>query len=119
MSSRTIAVSWIILGAALWLAFSIIGGVQEAWDHSTYWRLGYPLPALISGVGGYLIPLKPWRWPLFLVVGQFFTMFVQNPTSNLLPLGILFLGIVSLPLLIPAYLGALLIRPRTQGAKPE
>jgi len=117
MSSRIVSVLFVLLGAALWIVISLLAGVQEAWDHSSYWRFGYALLALFSAAGGYWLPRKPWRWPLFLVLGQFLTMFVQNPTANLLPLGIVFLGIVSVPLLVPAYLGALIKNRRAKGAE--
>ena len=108
--SRILGVIWVLLGAMAWIGFSLYAGGGEAWDHPAYWRVGYPLLCLLAGIGGYAVPAKPQVWPFLLMGGQLLVMFGQNPSANLLPLGVLLLAIMAVPMLVPAYLGAFLRR---------
>jgi hypothetical protein len=85
-------------------------GGREAWDHTAYWQIGYPLLGLLAGLGGYFGHEKPWLWPLLLVAGQFAVLFFANPTGSLLPLGVIFMLFTAAPMMIPAYIGAVIER---------
>lgn len=104
-------VSWlyvlsIVTGVLAWTAISAISGRREAWDSSWYFSAGLPVICVVSAVLGFIEPQKPWRWGITPLVGQFFwMMFTQGP-GNLLPLGILVFGVLSVPSIITARLGA-------------
>jgi hypothetical protein len=85
-------------GALLWVLTSLISGRPEAWDAPFYWTVSYPLAILLAGVVGYLAPHRAWRWGLVVMLVQALVMVVTSSGSfGLLPLGLLLLGVLSLP----------------------
>jgi hypothetical protein len=86
-------------------------------DTAAWWWLGLPLLAVVSGLAGYLAPVRVWRWPLFIAGGQLLAMIAIAAISQsgadfgLLPLALAF---VFLPLVIvltiPALIGGLVAR---------
>ena len=59
---------------------------------------------------GCLWPRGAWRWATFLATGQACAMVVFAPGGTglgLLPLGLISILLLSLPLLVPVYLGVL------------
>ena len=93
-------------GAAVWLVVAVASGRREAWDSDLYWSLGMPVAGLCAAVLGFLAPERPWRWGMALFGGQAVAAFVQNPTANLLPLGLIVFAVLGGLCAIPAYLGA-------------
>jgi hypothetical protein len=100
------------VGAAAWIVVSVAGGRQEAWDSPLYFTFLMPAMALTSGLVSYLEPSRVWRWALFPFWAQAIAAFVQNPTANLLPLGLIMFSILGAVCLIPAGIGAYMGRRR-------
>ena len=93
-------------GAVLWLLTMALGGRTEAWDSPLYWTLGYPLAILIGGMLGYQVPEKPWRWGLAVMLVQAVVLALTASGFGLLPLGLVLFGILALPPIWAASLGA-------------
>ena len=103
-----------LFGAGLWVATAAFTGKREAWDSSLYWAAAYPAAFAAAAVLGFLVPRRPWRWALTLMVAQAVTMAVAAADVSLLPLGLILFAILSVPLCAGAFLGALLQRWRSQ-----
>lgn len=103
-------------GLLLMFLAAEVSGRREAWDSGLYWALFYPLSVLACGFFGWLFPERPWRWALAFFVGQCLAMLLRNgEIGNLFPLGLILFGILSLPGIALARLGAK-IRGRTPDA---
>lgn len=105
------------LGAAGWLGSSWHSGRIEAWEGPVYFwvYLGF---AGIAGLFGFVWPAFVWRWPLALVAGQAAAFCFHNPTAIPLPPTLLYLALISTPLLLPALAGVRLHRWRHPEEKP-
>jgi hypothetical protein len=97
-----------ILGAIIWISISFLVGEDEAWDSKYYFLYGLPLMMFASGVFGYIKPKRPWRWGIAIVFSQALVLWLKNPTANLLPLGIVVFGFISVPCIAAAYFGSFL-----------
>ena len=94
-------------GLLLMFAAAEISGRREAWDSGIYWAVFYPLSIAACGVLGYLFPDRAWRWALAFFVGQCVAMLLRNgELGNLFPLGLTLFGILSLPGVAVAMIGA-------------
>ena len=103
------------MGFVIWAGVSITAGGREAWDHPLYWQAGYPMLALVAALAGFCEPNLLRRWPLLLAASQFVAMVILNLAvthngASLLPLGLIAFILMSLPLYIPAWLGAVIAR---------
>ena len=99
-------------GAITWIGTALLGHRSEAWDASLYWVAAYPALALVLAWTSFEMPLRPWRWVLAAMFTQAAALFLSNPSGNLLPLGLIMFAVLSLPLMIPAAIGARLGRKR-------
>lgn len=102
-------------GALLWLLTMALGGRAEAWDSPLYWSLSYPLAVLAAGMLGYRVPDRPWRWGLAIMLVQAVVLALTASGFGLLPLGLIVFGMLALPAIGAASLGARL-RLRRQDA---
>lgn len=105
----SISLSYVIsiaVGAGIWIGISNLAGKVEAWDSPYYFQYGLPFLVITTGVLGFIAPARPWRWGILVMVSQAAVAFIQNPTANLLPLGLVVFGILSIPCVISAYIGA-------------
>jgi len=100
----------LVSGIALWVTISRISGLLEAWDSGLYYVYGIPITMVVSFVLAYFCPENPWRWPLTIMVSQALVAIIQNRHANLLPLGLVAFGVLTMPSLLTAYLGAFLRR---------
>jgi hypothetical protein len=71
-----------------------------------------PVVCLISLAFAFFEPNHSWRWGVLPFVGQFLWMVLSQGPGNLLPLGIVVFGLLSVPAIIAAWIGARI------GAKP-
>ena len=80
-------------------------------------RLGAGIPAVcvLSLILGYLAPNRPWRWGVGPFVGQFAWMLLSQGPGNLLPLGIIMFGVLSVPSVLTAWVGAVFGKKRATG----
>jgi hypothetical protein len=69
-----------------------------------------PAIALTAAIVSFLVPQRFWRWAMLPFAGQALVAFLQDPTANLLPLGLLVFAILGSICMIPAALGAALGR---------
>ena len=111
---RFLAVGAALFGIAVWEAIIPSGSTKEAWDIPAYWQLAYPAMLVASGVFGAIAPVRPWRWPLAMFLGQgvwsILKSAVVSGISNLWPLGIVMFALLSVPAIAAAALGAWLAR---------
>jgi hypothetical protein len=94
-------------GALLWLGTMGVSGRSEAWDSPLYWSVTYPLCLVLAGACGYFEPVRPWRFALTLMLVQPVVMILTSGGGlSLLPLGIIMFGILALPAILIARIGA-------------
>lgn len=94
----------------LWVLTSLLSGRSEAWDSDSYWKFAYPAAILLSGVLGYLAPERSWRWGFVVMVVQALTLAVAAASFGLLPIGLILFGILSVPTMGAAKIGAMVSR---------
>lgn len=87
----------IAAGTVLWVATSAIGGKAEPWDSSVYWTIAYPVAIVLAGFLGYVFPQRPWRWAVVVMFMQAAVMVIAGSGFGLLPLGLVFLAVLSFP----------------------
>ncbi len=100
------------MGAVAWVAVSMLEGRREAWDSPLYFTYALPVLALTVAVVAYLVPVRIWRWARFPFWAQALLAFLQNPTANLLPLGLILFSVFGAVCLVPATIGAEIGRRR-------
>jgi len=98
------------VGAAGWLFVGLVSHRREAWDSELYFTAFLPAAALLVGVLSFLVPDRSLRWAFAPFGGQAVVAFVQNPTANLLPLGLIVFAFYGALCLVPATIGARLRR---------
>ncbi len=94
------------VGAATWGYIAAAGGRREAWDSDLYFTVALPFIGLSAAVLGFLVPERAWRWAFVPFGAQALVAFVQNPTANLLPIGLIVFAFFGAACLVPAYVGA-------------
>jgi len=95
-----------VTSTVLWAATSALSKKVEPWDSRGYWTFAYPVAIVLSGVLGYLVPHRPWRWALVVMSTQFIVMLIGGAGLGLLPLGLVVLAILSLPAVVAAQIAA-------------
>ncbi len=103
---KIVLASLILLGLGVWLGICLATGKREAWDAGMTFVLSLPVLYLASGFAGYAAPRKPWRWGLAAFAAQPVLLMIQNPSAGLLPIGLILFGILSVPGILCAYIGA-------------
>jgi hypothetical protein len=95
-----------VCGAAIWIIIALASGRREAWDSGLYFSMGLPTVCLISMAFGFFEPNRTWRWGVLPLAGQFVWMVLSQGPGNLLPLGMIVFGVLSVPAIIAARVGA-------------
>lgn len=98
----------------VWVGIALVSGEHEAWDHPGYWKYGYPLMVVVSGLLGWLFPRRAWQQGLAMMLSQLVPLLIVHPLGPLLPLGVIFLAVLALPAMLAAQLAAV-IRRRWAG----
>jgi hypothetical protein len=93
---------------AVWLLVSAAAGGGEAWDAGAYWSIGLPVIYALGGAAGYVSRLDVSRLALWSGAGQFVGLFLTAADMSLWPLGLVMLGVLSLPVAGAARLARLL-----------
>lgn len=96
----------VVAGIVVWVVLSKASGRREAWDSEWYFLAGIPLVCVVSAALGFLAPSRSWRWGVAPLIGQFCWMLLTQGPGNLLPLGIVAFGVLSVPSIITAKIGA-------------
>lgn len=99
-------------GAGVWIVVSKISGRQEAWDSGIYFSAGMPALCALAGVLAYVEPKRIWRWAVMPMAGQALWVLLLQGFGNLMPLGVIVFGFLSLPLFLFAHIGAAFSRAR-------
>jgi peptidoglycan/LPS O-acetylase OafA/YrhL len=98
-----------LIGAADWELVRRLGTRREAWDDPVYWQLGLPLLVLTAFALGLVWRERPWRWVVWLMIGQaawsLGLALGQDGIPNLLPLGLVMFVLLGIPCLAAAYAG--------------
>jgi hypothetical protein len=68
--------------------------------------MAYPMAILLSGALGYAFPERPWRWAVVIIYSQLLVMILRGAGVGLLPLGVVLLGVLSVPAVAAASFGA-------------
>jgi len=123
-SMTTLKPTWAYLIAALagavgWLGIGHLTHRREAWDSSLYFSWFLPSIALIVAGLGFFAPHRPWRWAFAPFAAQAVVAFIQSPTANLLPLGLLVFGFYGALCTVPAWLGTAVRRHITGTHGPS
>lgn len=91
-----------------WLLISRLTDAAEPWDAVGYWTAFYPLSLLLAVFGGWLIGRHGWIAGLIVTFAQLPVMIANAGTGPLLPIGVIFLIILSLPAVLAGMWGAYL-----------
>ncbi len=100
MNDKAVSYAYIVAitgGAVLWQATAAISGKIEAWDEPSYWIVTYPLSIILAGWLGYLFPKNPWQWGFSIMFAQAGMLMMSSSSFGLLPLGLIFFGVLALP----------------------
>ena len=106
---------WLLLvaaggGALIWALIVAVTGKREAWDSSLYFSVGVPVVCVLAAMLGFVEPRKTWRWGVAPLAGQFACMLLLVGVGNLLPVGLMVFGMLSIPPVIAAWLGGVIAR---------
>ena len=99
-----------VSGILVWTLVSAATGRREAWDSGAYYQIGLPALCVVSAALGYLEPDRPWRWGAAPLAGQAVAMFATQGVGNLWPLGLIVTGVLAVPPILTARLGAFVRR---------
>jgi len=94
------------VGLFVWFAISAATGRGEAWDHSAYWGLGFPVLMISCAILGWYFPEGAWRLGLTASIVQVIPLTIAGGSLGLLPFGIVVLAVIGLPLSLAAFLAA-------------
>ena len=89
-------------GASTWAYVAAVTHRREAWDATLYFTMAFPLIAVVAVVLAFLFPWRAWRWAMIPFGAQAIVAFVENPTGNLMPLGLIMFAILGGLCSIPA-----------------
>jgi hypothetical protein len=106
-----------LCGAAIWTLIALLSGSKQAWTSSLYFLAGMPGVCLLSMGFAFLEPDHPARWGLLPMIGQLVaSVLSMSPGSNLLPMLMVVLGVLSVPPIAAARVAAL-IATHVRGPK--
>lgn len=95
-----------LCGLIVYVLIVAATGRNEAWDDGSYYLLGIPFMCFVAFVIGYIFPIKPWRWALWMAGGQAVGALLNGSSLSLLPFAMVFMTIISIPQFIAARFGA-------------
>lgn len=104
-----------VAGAGGWITISQLAHRREAWDSELYFTWFLPSIALVVAALAFVAPERAWRWAFVPFGAQAAVAVVQNPTANLLPLGLLVFAFYGGLCLLPVWVGTRLRRRLAPG----
>jgi hypothetical protein len=114
-SDTTRVVALFVVGGLYWQFVCRTAGVSEPWDGDGYWRLWYPLSCALAAAGGYLLRKRGWRAGALVTFAQLPVMLLNGGAGPLLAVGVLFLGVLAIPVVaIATAAGRLATRARSR-----
>jgi hypothetical protein len=97
MKLNLVLVVLFLASLMVWLLISAAVGGGEAWDAAAYWSVGLPAVYLAGGVAACLTAVSVWKLALWSGLGQFAGLLLTASGLSLWPLGLVLLGVLSLP----------------------
>lgn len=110
LRARTAYTIAALAGAIGWLAIALLTHRREAWDSGLYFSWFLPSIALVLVGLGFFAPERAWRWAFAPFAAQAAVAFIQNPTANLLPMGLVVFAFYGAICTLPAWIGSTLRR---------
>jgi hypothetical protein len=107
-----------VCGAAIWILIALASGRKEAWDSGLYFSVGIPAICLVSMAFAFFEPNRSWKWGVLPLVGQLVWMLLSQGPGNLLPLGVIVFGVLSVPPIIAARIGAFIATKQVRCNEP-
>lgn len=95
-----------LCGLIVYVSIVAATGRNEAWDDGSYYLLGVPFMCSVAFMIGYLFPIKPWRWALWMAGGQAVGALLNGSSLSLLPFAVIFMTMISIPQFIAARFGS-------------
>lgn len=105
-------------GAVIWILVALVSGEKEAWDSGLYFSVGIPAVCVVAAAFALLEPSRAWRWGVLPLAGQFVWMLLSQGPGNLLPLGVVVFGVLSVPAIVAARIAASFATKRASRDKP-
>jgi hypothetical protein len=101
----------LLSGVMVWSLFKVITNSQDPTAEIVYWKVGYPISILLSGILGILFPERPWRWAFYVIWSQFcLGLITHKGDLNLLPPGVIVYMFLTIPCILSGQIGAWTIR---------
>ena len=91
-----------VIGIGLWVGANVAFETTEPWDSEFFLWVSYPLALAISAALGFAFPDLAWRWGLIIIFAQLPVMIVQSGTGPLIGVGVILLGLLSVPAMYAA-----------------
>lgn len=108
--------------AGLWLAGSaglavavLVSSLSDRpipWSGSLYYSLGWPLLCVVTALISWRLPVRAWRWPMSMAVGQVFAVILTG-AGNMAPVALIYAILLS----VPQFTVAALVSARRQAAE--
>ncbi len=95
-----------LIGLLTCLGLTIVTGGDIAWDAKLYYIIGVPIMTFFAYVLGYSFPRAPWRWVVYMAIGQLSSVLFVEDVMVLWWLAAGYLLVASVPQFIAAYVGS-------------
>jgi peptidoglycan/LPS O-acetylase OafA/YrhL len=105
-------------GLLVWISMSLLYGKSEGWDTPEYFGIGIPFLCIVAGALAIKEPKRAWRWAFLPLLAQAVFMTLQQGFGNMMPFGILVFLVLSLPLLVSAYIGVFIRKKLDEETSP-
>ncbi|MGM0631867.1 MAG: hypothetical protein ACQETO_01700 [Pseudomonadota bacterium] len=92
-----------IAGLVIALLVSQMVGEPVPWTAGLYYWLGWPLMCAVVALVTWKYPLRAWRWPMAMVVGQVFAV-ILGGEGDMAPIALIYATLLSVPQFLVASL---------------
>lgn len=97
----------VAVGAFVWFMFESVIGTAGLTSGFSSWWLGYAAMFVAAGLLGYLYSQRPWRWGLYMIVAHVSVASLRSEGDHsMLPLELIFFGLLATFFILAGYLGA-------------
>lgn len=85
-----------IAGLVIALLISQMAAQPVPWTAGLYYWLGWPLMCAVVALVTWKYPLRAWRWPMAMVVGQVFAV-ILGGEGDMAPVALIYATLLSVP----------------------
>jgi uncharacterized membrane protein HdeD (DUF308 family) len=85
-----------IIGAVVYILIASVTANPVAWSSVSYFALGWPLMCAGAWLVARSFPLRSWRWPVSMMLGQIFASILYG-NGALIPVAIAYVTVLSIP----------------------